>query len=111
MPDHFHLLLWPRDDGDLSRVMRWHAHHRTAGTGHVDQASQPARWPERSGGRAAKHPAWTALGSGGVAGRGRRSEGLWVITVASVPEPSTATLAGLACVCGIAYSLARRRRG
>jgi putative transposase len=23
MPDHFHLLLWPRDDGDLSRFMRW----------------------------------------------------------------------------------------
>ena len=22
MPNHFHLLLWPRDDGDLSRFMR-----------------------------------------------------------------------------------------
>jgi putative transposase len=38
MPNHFHLLLWPRDNGDLSRFMRWltmthtqrwHAHHRT----------------------------------------------------------------------------------
>ncbi len=40
MPNHFHLLLWPREDGDLSTLMRWltmthtqrwHAHHGTAG--------------------------------------------------------------------------------
>jgi putative transposase len=46
MPNHFHLLLWPRADGDLSRFMRWltlthtqrrHAHRRTAGTGHLYQ--------------------------------------------------------------------------
>jgi putative transposase len=46
MPNHFHLLLWPREDGDLSTFMRWrtmtrtlrcHAHHRTAGTGHLFQ--------------------------------------------------------------------------
>ena len=46
MPNHFHLLLWPREDGDLPRFMRWltmthtqrwHAHHRTAGTGHLYQ--------------------------------------------------------------------------
>ncbi len=46
MPDHFHLVLWPREDGDLSQFMRWltlthtqrwHAHHRTAGTGHLYQ--------------------------------------------------------------------------
>jgi putative transposase len=46
MPDHFQLLLWPREDGDLSTFMRWltmthtqrwHAHHRTAGTGHLYQ--------------------------------------------------------------------------
>lgn len=46
MPNHFHLLLWPREDGDLSRFMRWltvthtqrwHAHHGTAGTGHLYQ--------------------------------------------------------------------------
>ena len=23
MPDHFHLVLWPRQDGDLSQFMRW----------------------------------------------------------------------------------------
>jgi putative transposase len=46
MPDHFHLLVWPREDGDLSQFMRWltvthtqrwHAHRRTAGTGHLYQ--------------------------------------------------------------------------
>jgi putative transposase len=47
MPNHFHVLLWPREDGDLSAFMRrltmthtqrWHTHHRTAGTGHLYQA-------------------------------------------------------------------------
>lgn len=46
MPDHFHLVVWPRDDGDLSRFMRWltlthtqrwHAQRRTAGAGHLYQ--------------------------------------------------------------------------
>ena len=46
MPNHFHLLLWPREDGDLSNFMRWlamthtqrwHAHRRSAGTGHLYQ--------------------------------------------------------------------------
>jgi putative transposase len=46
MPDHFHLLLWPRGDGDLSAFMRWmtlthtqrwHSRHGTAGTGHLYQ--------------------------------------------------------------------------
>lgn len=46
MPNHWHFVLWPREDGDLSRFMgwltlthtqRWHAHRRTAGSGHVYQ--------------------------------------------------------------------------
>ena len=46
MPNHWHLILWPREDGDLSRFMawltlthtqRWHAYRRTAGSGHVYQ--------------------------------------------------------------------------
>jgi putative transposase len=46
MPNHWHLLLWPRLDGDLSNYMRlltlthtqrWHAHRATAGTGHLYQ--------------------------------------------------------------------------
>lgn len=46
MPNHWHLLLWPRQDGELSEVLRWitvthtqrwHAHHKTSGTGPVYQ--------------------------------------------------------------------------
>jgi putative transposase len=46
MPNHFHLLLWLREDVDRSTFMRWpamthtqrwHAHQRTAGTGHLYQ--------------------------------------------------------------------------
>lgn len=46
MPNHWHLLLWPRQDGELSEVLRWitvthtqrwHVHHHTAGTGPVYQ--------------------------------------------------------------------------
>ncbi|HZM34206.1 MAG TPA: transposase [Burkholderiales bacterium] len=46
MPNHWHLVLWPGGDEDLSRYMRlvtlthtqrWHAHRATAGTGHVYQ--------------------------------------------------------------------------
>jgi putative transposase len=46
MPNHWHLLLWPRQDGELSEVLhwitlthtqRWHAHHHSAGTGPVYQ--------------------------------------------------------------------------
>jgi putative transposase len=46
MPNHWHLLLWPRRDGELSEVLRWitvthtqrwHAHHQSSGTGPVYQ--------------------------------------------------------------------------
>jgi putative transposase len=46
MPNHWHLALWPRNDGDLSsfvgwltltHTQRWHAHRRTVGTGHLYQ--------------------------------------------------------------------------
>ncbi|MDH5738998.1 MAG: transposase [Nitrospira sp.] len=46
MPNHWHLLVWPRRDGELSEVLRWitvthsqrwHAHYKTAGTGPVYQ--------------------------------------------------------------------------
>ncbi len=46
MPNHWHLVLWPREDGDLSAFMqwltvthaqRWHAFHQSAGTGPVYQ--------------------------------------------------------------------------
>ncbi len=46
MLNHWHLVLWPCGDGDLSAFMqwltltharRWHAHRQTSGTGHVYQ--------------------------------------------------------------------------
>ena len=51
MPNHFHLVLWPRTDTELSAFMswltathskRWHACRRTAGTGHVYQGRYKA---------------------------------------------------------------------
>lgn len=47
MPNHFHLVLWPKSDGQLSRFMqwlsmthaaRWHAHRQTGGRGHLYQS-------------------------------------------------------------------------
>jgi len=46
MPNHWHFVLWPREDGELTaflrwlthtHTMRWHAHHHTQGTGHLYQ--------------------------------------------------------------------------
>jgi putative transposase len=46
MPNHWHLVLWPTKDGQLSlfmrllsvtHVRRWHAHRRTTGTGPIYQ--------------------------------------------------------------------------
>ena len=46
MGTHWHLLLWPREDGDLSEFLRWislthtqryHASHGTVGIGHLYQ--------------------------------------------------------------------------
>jgi len=46
MPNHWHLVLWPHGDGELSQFVgwltlthtqRWHAHRHNAGTGHVYQ--------------------------------------------------------------------------
>ena len=46
MPNHWHLVLWPYHDGELSRFMgwltlthtqRWHAHYHTVGHGHLYQ--------------------------------------------------------------------------
>jgi REP-associated tyrosine transposase len=88
MPNHWHLLLWPRHDGELSEVMRWitvthtqrwHAHRRSAGSGPVYQGrfkSFPvqtdehfltvARYVERNAMRAglverAEHWQWSSL--------------------------------------------------
>ncbi|HEX2474325.1 MAG TPA: transposase [Lacipirellulaceae bacterium] len=46
MPNHWHLLVWPREDGELSQFVgwltlthtqRWHAHRGSTGSGHVYQ--------------------------------------------------------------------------
>ncbi len=46
MPNHWHLVLWPGVDGEMTAFVRWltmthsqrlHAHRHTAGTGHVYQ--------------------------------------------------------------------------
>ena len=46
MPNHWHLVVWPQRDGELSsfvgwltltHTQRWHAHRGTAGTGHLYQ--------------------------------------------------------------------------
>ena len=46
MPNHWHLVVWPRQERDLSRFMnwltlthtqRWHQHRHTVGEGHVYQ--------------------------------------------------------------------------
>src|ERR1700722_11538435 len=46
MPNHWHLILWPKEDGELSafvrwltltHTQRWHAHRHSAGEGHVYQ--------------------------------------------------------------------------
>jgi putative transposase len=46
MPNHWHLMLWPQMEGQMSDFMqwlththtqRWHAHYHTSGTGHLYQ--------------------------------------------------------------------------
>src|SRR5438309_2234837 len=46
MPNHWHFVLWPERDGELTAFlrwlththsMRWHAHYHTSGTGHLYQ--------------------------------------------------------------------------
>lgn len=46
MPNHWHLVVWPREDGDLSDYLRWltvthtkrwHSHHHSIGTGALYQ--------------------------------------------------------------------------
>jgi putative transposase len=46
LPNHWHVVLWPREEGELTAFlrwlththsMRWHAHYHTGGTGHIYQ--------------------------------------------------------------------------
>jgi putative transposase len=63
MPNHWHLVCWPRNDGHLSEFvrwlsvthsMRWHAHYHTGGTGHIYQ-NRFKSFPIEGGGKAASH--------------------------------------------------------
>jgi len=65
MPTHWHLVLWPRRDGDLSAFMRrvsnthvrrWHQMHRTTGSGHVYQGRYRS-FPIQAG-----PPLWMVMG-------------------------------------------------
>ena len=96
MPNHWHLVVWPRGDGDLSaftgwltltHTQRWHAHRHRTGEGHLYQGrfkSFPVqndmyfltlcRYVERNPARAglveqAEEWAWSSLGIGQPAAR------------------------------------------
>ena len=80
MPNHWHLVLWPRGDGDLSQFVRWltvthtqrrHAIRGTAGTGHVYQGRfksfpvqrrRPSAARRGAGVVQTEDPFWTVLG-------------------------------------------------
>jgi putative transposase len=91
MPNHWHLVLWPQQDGHLSEYMRWltvthtqrwHAHYHSEGTGPIYQGRFKAfpiaedehllkvlRYVERNPLRAglvgsAAHWCWSSLGQG-----------------------------------------------
>jgi len=97
MPNHWHFVLWPQGDGDLSafvgwltltHTQRWHAAHGTTGSGHLYQGrfkSFPVqtdghfltvcRYVERNALRAglvrdAETWPWSSLARQGVRGRG-----------------------------------------
>jgi putative transposase len=77
MPNHFHLVVWPRADGDLGRWMQWlmtshvRRHHRRYGSsGHVWQGrfkSFPIQRRQPTAGESARgvlemaNPLWTVL--------------------------------------------------
>ena len=111
MSNHWHLVLWPRRDGELSafvrwltltHTMRWHAHYHTAGTGHLYQGrfkSFPiqqddhfltvVRYVERNGLRAqlvdrAEQWRWSSLWQRRHAGGKLRS----ALCAWPVPEPA-----------------------
>ena len=80
----FHLLLWPRGDGDLSRFMQWGSLAR-GNTSDADAEPRLSRWP------IATPPDWTLRvsvpGKGGVALRPQRS------TLYHGPQPKAHGLA------------------
>ena len=98
MPNHWHLLLWPRRDGELSdfghwlaltHTQRWHAHYHNVGVGHLYQGRfksfvvaadahylSVCRYVERNALRAALVPRAEPWRWGSLWRRGRCEEGL-----------------------------------
>jgi putative transposase len=107
MPTHWHLVLFPRKDGDLSRYMqwlttthmrRWHQHHGTRGTGPLYQGrfkSFPmqrddhfltvCRYVERNPLRAKLTRTAEAWRWSSLALRSRPEEGAWLTTKENWP--------------------------
>ncbi|HVT87425.1 MAG TPA: transposase [Tepidisphaeraceae bacterium] len=110
MPNHWHLVLWPKEDGELTEFMRlmtvthtqrWHAHHHTAGTGPLYQGrfkSFPiqqdehfltvCRYVERNASRAglaksAQRWPWSSL-----ARRDLKSPPAWLLGMKHWPVPA-----------------------
>ncbi len=107
MPNHWHLVLWPRQDGELAPWMqwlttthmrRWHAHHGTRGTGPLYQGRYKSfpiqtdrhfltvcRYVERNPLRArlvqrAENWAWSSIGR-----RDRREASDWLLALQDWP--------------------------
>jgi putative transposase len=107
MPNHVHLVLWPRRDGDLSRWMQWlltahvRRHHRRRGTdGHVWQGRFKAfpiqqdahlltvmRYVERNPVRAKLAPRAADWPWSSAPQRGRRGQPDW-LAAPPVPLPA-----------------------
>jgi putative transposase len=110
MPNHWHLVLWPRHDGELADFMhwltlthtqRWHAHYHDVGCGHLYQGRYKSfpvqedehfycvcRYVERNALRAGLVPRaeawrWGSLWCGQTGGAGTRP----VLSAWPVPRP------------------------
>ena len=96
LSNHWHFVLWPRGDGDLSEFMRWltvthtqrwHAAHRTSGTGPLYQGRFKS-FPRR-GGRSFTDGA-AVRGTQPIAGQyGRRGRGLALPRVFGIASTTT----------------------
>jgi putative transposase len=86
MPNHWHLVLWPEADGQLSeflrlltvtRTQRWHAFHKTSGTGALYQGRFKS-FPVQDGGKlfsACRYVERNALRAGLTASHDRSANG------------------------------------
>jgi putative transposase len=107
MPNHWHFVLWPRKDDQLSEFMRlltvthtqrWHAHHHSAGTGPLYQGrfkSFPiqqdehlltvCRYVERNARRANLVPSARRWNYGSLAARAAKDSPDWLLGLKDWP--------------------------